>query len=84
MTLRFGTTILDQAEILGAISQEPGRITRTYLTPQHREAGEHILGWMRDAGMDATFDPLGNVVGRYGADAPDAKTLMTEIGRAHV
>ena len=77
MMLRFGTTILEQAEILGAISQEPGRITRTYLTPQHREAGEHILGWMRDAGMDATFDPLGNVVGRYAADAPDAKTLMT-------
>ena len=72
----FGETILRQAEILGAITEEPGRLTRTYLTPQHREAGERILGWMREAGMDARFDALGNVVGRYARD-PDAPVLLT-------
>ena len=75
--MRFGKTILEQADILAAITEEPGRITRTYLTPQHREAGERILGWMREAGMDAAFDALGNVVGRYAADDPDAPVVIT-------
>ena len=75
--MRFGTTILDQAEILGAITEEPGRLTRTYLTREHRAAGEKILGWMREAGMDAAFDPLGNVVGRYAAADPAAPVVMT-------
>ena len=65
--MQFGEEILRQADVLGAITEEPGRITRSYLTPQHREAGERILGWMREAGMDAGFDALGNVVGRYAA-----------------
>jgi len=72
-----GTTILEQADILAAISEEPGRITRTYLTPQHREAGERIAGWMREAGMEAAFDPLGNVVGRYAAASRDAPVVMS-------
>ena len=75
--MQFGEAILEQAEILGAITEEPGRITRTYLTPQHREAGERILGWMREAGMDAGFDALGNVVGRYAAADPGAPVLLT-------
>ena len=51
--MRHGSTILEQAEVLGAITEEPGRVTRTYLTAQHREAGDRIIGWMRDAGMDS-------------------------------
>src|SRR5438128_1259982 len=73
----YGAIILEQAEILGTITEEPGRITRTYLTPQHREAGERIAGWMREAGMTAGFDALGNVVGRYVADDPAAPIVMS-------
>lgn len=75
--MRFGTTILEQAEVLGAITEEPGRVTRTYLTPQHRAAGSAIMGWMRAAGMDADFDALGNVVGRYAAASADAPVVIT-------
>ena len=75
--MTFGTTILRQADELAAISEEPGRITRTYLTPQHRQAGERIRAWMREAGMQADFDALGNVVGRYEGAAPDAPLLLT-------
>lgn len=75
--MRYGAAILEQAEILGAITEEPGRVTRTYLTPQHRQAGDRIIGWMRDAGMDAEFDPLGNVVGRYAAANPDAPLVIS-------
>ena len=75
--MQFGEEILRQAHVLGAITEEPGRLTRTYLTAQHREAGEHIAGWMREAGMTAHFDALGNVVGRYEAGDAYAPVLLT-------
>jgi hydantoinase/carbamoylase family amidase len=75
--MRFGPQILSRCDELAALSEEPGRLTRTYLTPQHRAAGELIAGWMREAGMEARFDALGNVVGRYAAAAPDAPVVVT-------
>ncbi len=68
---------MQRAEELGALSQDADRLTRTYLTPQHRQAGEKIAAWMREAGMGAEFDALGNVVGRYAAASPNAATVMT-------
>jgi hydantoinase/carbamoylase family amidase len=75
--MKFGDRILDQAETLGRISEDDARLTRTYLTKQHREAGEKILRWMREAGMEAAFDPMGNVVGRYQGVSPDAPVVAT-------
>ncbi len=75
--MRFGPQILSRCDELAALSEEPGRLTRTYLTPQHRAAGELIAGWMREAGMEARFDALGNVVGRYAAAAPVAPVVVT-------
>src|SRR5258706_384364 len=45
--------------------------------PQARQAGEQIRAWMREAGMSAEFDALGNVVGRYEGSNADAPTVMT-------
>ena len=75
--MRFGPDILARCDALAAISEDPDRLTRTYLTPQHRAAGETIAGWMRDAGMEARFDAIGNVVGRYVAADPDAPVVVT-------
>ena len=75
--MRFGTDILRQADVLAAFTEDPPRLTRTYLTPMHRRAGDTIAGWMREAGMTAGYDALGNVVGRYEAATPGAPTLMT-------
>ena len=75
--MRFGPQVLSRCDELAAISEEPGRLTRTYLTPQHRAAGERIEGWMREAGMEARFDALGNVVGRYPAERADAPLVVT-------
>ncbi len=67
---RFGSSILDRADTLAAISERPAMLARSYLTAQHRQAGERVLAWMREAGMRADFDPMGNVIGRYeGANA---------------
>jgi hydantoinase/carbamoylase family amidase len=75
--MRFGADLLRKCDLLAAITAEPGRITRAYLTPQHRAAGELIAGWMREAGMQAHFDALGNVVGRYPADDPEGEVVLT-------
>jgi allantoate deiminase len=75
--MHFGTTILEQCEALGAISQDEKVLTRTYLTPQHRRAADTILAWMTAAGLTAHIDALGNVVGRYAGSTPDAPLLIT-------
>ncbi|MEP7067967.1 MAG: allantoate amidohydrolase [Usitatibacter sp.] len=73
----FGPAILAQVEALAAISERPGMLARSYLTPQHRAAGERILAWMREAGMRADFDALGNVAGRYEGLAPGAPAILS-------
>ena len=75
--LRFGPTLMAQADHLAQFTEDPPGVTRTYLSPQHKAAGEYLIGLMRDAGMTARFDALGNVVGRYAADRPDAPVVMT-------
>jgi allantoate deiminase len=74
--LSLGTEIMRQAEELAAISEEPGILSRTFLTPQHKLAGETVIGWMRAAGMTADFDAIGNVVGRYEGRVPGLPALL--------
>jgi hydantoinase/carbamoylase family amidase len=74
---RFGESILARADLLAAITEDAPRLTRAYLTPEHRRAGELIESWMREAGMSVHWDALGNVVGRYEGNVADAPVLMT-------
>ena len=75
--MRFGDDILAQADALAAFTEAPPGITRAYLTPQHRRAGDLLLALMREAGMRADYDALGNVVGRYDAARAGAPVLMS-------
>ena len=52
---------------LGAISAEPGRLVRMFLTPEHRRAADLVAGWMRAAGLAVSEDALGTVRGRFGS-----------------
>jgi allantoate deiminase len=61
----LAATVLDRADRLAACSEEPGRLTRRFATPALAEAGDLVLGWMRDAGMTARRDAIGNVIGRW-------------------
>ncbi len=57
---------------------EKGQLTVTYLTDAHRACAQRISKNMRDCGFDEVeIDAVGNVVGRYKASTPDAKTLLT-------
>ncbi len=75
--MRFGDDILAQADALAAYSESPPGVTRTYLTREHRRAGDYLIARMREAGMRADYDALGNVVGRYEACRAGAPVVMT-------
>ena len=55
---------------LGAISAEPDRLVRLFLTPEHRRAADLVAGWMRAAGLSVSEDALGTVRGRFGSATP--------------
>ncbi len=76
-TADAGVRLLARADELALLTEDPPRVTRVFLSPQHRATGEKILGWMREAGMTASFDALGNVVGRYEGATPGAPALLT-------
>ena len=47
-----------------------------FLSPEGRAAGEAVLGWMREAGMQAGLDTMGNAVGRYEGERAGLPCLM--------
>ena len=77
MTMRFGTELMRQADVLAGFSEDVPRVTRTYLSAEHKQAGDYLIGLMQRAGMTAGFDALGNIVGRYEAADPRAPVVMT-------
>lgn len=76
-TPQFGNTIMAWSETIGAWSNEENALTCAYMTDAHRNTADQLAAWMREAGMQVDIDAVGNVVGRYLSDRPDAKTLMT-------
>lgn len=72
----LGGEIARRIEQLAQCSEEQGRLTRPYLSAAHRRAADLTLAWMREAGMTARLDAIGNVRGVYRADAADAPTLL--------
>ena len=57
---------------------EKGQLTVTYLTDAHRACAQRLAQGMRDCGFDdVAIDAVGNVVGRYHAATPGARSLLT-------
>ena len=82
VTPTLGNLVWDWHEQLAEFSdpefKEKGQLTVTYLTDAHRAAAQRIAQTMRDSGFDKVeIDAVGNVVGRYDSDRPEAKTLLT-------
>ena len=72
----IGEAILGRAQALARHSDSPAHYTRTLFTPAHQAAARQLGDWMRAAGMAVRVDAVGNVIGRYEARAPGAKTLL--------
>jgi allantoate deiminase len=59
--------VLARCDILAAYSEEPGKITRTFLCQPMQGVHECLGNWMRAAGMTVRLDPAGNLIGHYPA-----------------
>ncbi len=73
---RLGDEIVSRINQLGAISETPENLARVFLSPEHRIAADLLMSWMRDAGMAAHLDAIGNVCGRYEGERPGLPCLM--------
>jgi len=69
-------TSMKRLDVLGGISDEPGRLTREFAGEAMRRARSEVEGWMREAGMAVRHDNVGNLHGRYEAVAAGAPTLV--------
>jgi len=68
--------ILDRCDILARCSEQADGLTRVFLSPEQRAASELVTSWMREAGLEARIDAIGNVVGRYEGETPGRACLM--------
>src|SRR5829696_3670736 len=68
------TTVMEQCEVLGGMSGEPGVLTRPYGSRAMGEVNGVVSGWMREAGMTVRQDAIGNLIGRY--EGSGEKTLI--------
>ena len=72
----LGPQIMEWLDELAECSEDPVELTRRYLTPEHAQAAEIIMRRMREAGMSAWLDAVGNVVGRFPGGRPGARRLI--------
>jgi allantoate deiminase len=71
-----GAALMQRLDTLAAFTEVPGEVTRTYLTPALKAAGEQLIVWMEQAGLSARFDAMGNVIGRREGARKNAATLI--------
>src|SRR5579862_2201816 len=75
-SIAMGARIVARCDALAQLTEEPGVLTRTFLTPMHQSANQMVAGWMREAGLEAKTDPIGNLVGRYPGQRADGPIVM--------
>lgn len=68
--------IMSRIQELASISETPAAITRRYGTAAAIDAGDRVLYWMQEAGLDTRIDAIGNIRGRWPSTDPTAKTLV--------
>jgi allantoate deiminase len=65
-----------RCDALGAMSDESGRLTRTFHSPAMARANALVAGWMREAGLEVREDAAFNLVGRWPSTRRRARTLL--------
>lgn len=63
-------------DTLASISAEPDRLTRLYLTPEHKRAAELVAEWMRRAGMSVRMDAAAGMHGLLANGANSPRRLL--------
>src|SRR5947208_9964060 len=66
---------MERCDLLATCTEEPGRITRPFASDAMRHAHQYVQDWMRQAGMTARRDNIGNLHARYEGSG-DATLLL--------
>jgi allantoate deiminase len=70
----LGERVQAMIDALALITAEPGKMTRLYLTPEHKRAADLVGEWMRRVGLTVRMDAAGTMHGlrAAGRDGPNA------------
>jgi len=68
--------IIGRCRALAELSEEPGRTTRTFLSPPMKQVHDLAGKWMAEAGMQVRVDAAGNLRGVYAGLKPGARRLL--------
>ena len=60
--------VIARCRELADCTEEPGRITRTFLSPPMRRVHELVGWWMREVGLEVSIDAVGNIRGVRGSE----------------
>ena len=71
-----GARLMARLDAFAAFTDEPGRLTRLFLSPAHARAAAAYIGWCAEIGLEARIDAAGNVVARYEGRKAGAPALM--------
>ena len=76
----FAAQVVERVAELGAISDEPDRLTRLFAGPGMRRANALVGSWMEQAAMTVRQDAIGNLIGHYpGAGAKKGPSLSPPV-----
>jgi allantoate deiminase len=67
---------LARCDEAATFTEEPGKVTRTFLSEPMRGLHGRLAGWMEAAGLRIRVDAAGNMVGRYDGLDPASPVLM--------
>jgi allantoate deiminase len=71
--------VLSRCDTLAACSEEPDRLTRTFLSAPTRRVHELLRDWMQQAGLAVRVDALGNMIGRRPGLGPRVFAIGSHI-----
>ena len=76
MTASLSKQVMHRCAELGRLTDEPGKITRTFASPAMRRANTLVGTWMREAGLTVRQDAAFNLLGRWNSGRRGAKTFL--------
>ena len=68
--------VIARCRKLASFTEEPGRITRRFLSPPMRECHREIAGWVEPLGAKVRIDAAGNFRAFYAGTEPNAPRLL--------
>ncbi len=71
-------------DTLASITAEPGKLTRLYLTPEHRRAAEIVGAWMRRVGLNVRMDAAGTMHGLVSSPSPGPRARRRLLVGSHI